>query len=783
MLLRFTIDRTGQTPPSETERRYAILKPLGLYAVVDVRSWWALVSNWRWLLAFALLTLGLIYLGLVTAVHARWSSLPENRVRWIDVALAPVRWEEFRHRRGDTTIAGALAALERREVNQAFFDLSAGVALSPGNLRGRSLLAELIGYWDPERARTLLIEGQDYDPNSSVLIESTFAFFARQQAHADALEYAARLLDSQREPALPPDLRRIVLNARLQTLLTLGREAEALAVAVMLPDEPTTAAGRTTLRLATRLLARAGRHDEALAKLRILFQQEPDAPDLATLEGEIALAAADDTRLTTAIRRLKVVYPESINPLLFAYRAWHLRNRTTLRDAVEADIFTYFAGDNTAMQRFGGLLVELELPEALKRTQNTAVRHGLNAFAFQAQMTDLALRRGDFDHAFRTLQDWEWLLSNVKPEQRGFPEFLRRLTRATIDSGTANTTLLVNHLLTLRGQTNPEHFAYAITTLQRAGKVAAAVEVAALSVRYFPYADRLKSLHREVEAAYAAQNAAKDAAEAAVRSATTTRFSEAETILAEIDAHLASGAYTVVRKQLQDLRLARPAWSIEQEPAVELRRVKLAVYTEEGIDARLVIRRYLGTYRGTEEALNLIAFARSLLERKQVAPARMIQGEIAAARAHVPDVMAALESLGPDERFQALTSSPESALAFLDQLLRQNEPDQVLHQVDQIRQLRPAWGEAAEPALAAREFRARWQLQQKPAALLIFRNLVVRAGPRRVAAFKLVRELIAEGDRTTAIQLAREVNLLLPDDRAALILQQEAEAPVLAPRS
>lgn len=783
MLLRFIIDRTGPAAPSETERRIPLVPTLGLHLVINRRAWWALVSNWRWWLALAFAVLALLYLGLVTAVHARWSSLPNNHVRWIDVALAPVRWDEFRTRRGDTTIAGAIAALERGEANQAFFDLNAGVALAPGNLKGRALLAELIGYWDPERARTLLREGQAYDPISPILIEGTFAFFARQQAHDDALAYAAQLLDSQREPALPPATRRLVQNARLQTLLTLGRHAEALVVARTLPDEPATPAGRTTLRATVRALARLGHPDEAFAKLSLLYRADPDSPDLALLEGETALAAADDSRLTTAIRRLKVAYPESVNPLLFAYRAWHVRNRPTLRDAVESEIFTYFAHDNSAMQRFGGLLVELDLPEALKRTQNTAVRHGLNAFAFQAQMTDLALRRGDFDHAFRTLQDWEWLLSNVKPEQRGFPEFLRRLTRATIDSGTANTTLLVNHLLTLRGQTNAEHFAYAITTLQRAGKIAAAVEVAALSVRYFPYADRLKSLHREVDAAYAAQNAAKDAAETTLRHAVTTRFSEAQTILAELDDHLANGAYTAVRKQLQDLRIARPAWSVEQEPAIELRRVKLALSTEEGIDARLAIRRYLGSYRGTEETLSLIAFARSLLDRQQVAPARMIQSEIAAARAHVPEVMAALEALGPDERFRALTRSPESALAQLDQLLRQNEPDQVLQQLEQLRQLRLSWIETAEPLLATREFRARWMLQQKPAALLIFRNLVIRSGPRRTAAFKLVRELIAEGDRTTALQLAREVGTQLPDDRAALILQQEAETPVLAPRS
>lgn len=783
MLFRFIIDRSAQPVIPDTERHFALLKPLGLYLVIDLRAWWGILTNWRKLLLIALVLLVVIYAGLVTAVHSRWRSLPGNQVRWIDVALAPLRWEQFKVRRGDTTIAGALKSFERGELNQAFFDLSAGVALSPGNLRGRTLLAEMIGYWDPERARTLLTEGEQYGAGTDILLESTFGFFERQRAYSDTLTLASRLLDPRVEQPLSPAVRRIVINARTRALLELGRNTEALEAVRTLPDDFSNKAGLLTLRLKARALSRANLHQEARDTIRLLMAQEPEAPDIAMLEGELALAAADDQRLTTAIRRIKVAYPESINPLLFAYRAWHLRGRTTLRDSIESEIFTYFAHDNAAMQRFGGLLVELDLPEALKRTQNTAVRRGLNAFAFQAQMTDLALRRGDYDHAFRSLQDWEWLLSNVKPEQRGFPEFLRRLVRATIDSGTANTTLLINHLLTLRGQTNPEHFAYAISILEKAGKLPAAVEVAELGVRYFPYSDKLRSLNQGVAAAYAKQNADKEAVEAAVRTAVTDRYSEAESILSEIDNALASGAFTAARRQLQDLRVARPAWYADQEPAIELRRLKLAVYTEEGIDARLVVRRYLGVYRSGEEALGLLAFARSLLDRQMTTQARMIQSEVAAARANLPDVAAALKALGTDERYEALTRSEESALALLDQQLGQNDPDHLLQLLDQLRQSRPAWLEQAEPALISREFRARWMLNQRPAAMLLFRNLVVRSGPRRTAAFKLVRDLIAEGERTTALTLAREVNTLLPDDRAAIRLQQEAEAPVLSPRS
>jgi hypothetical protein len=47
----------------------------------------------------------------------------------------------------------------------------------------------------------------------------------------------------------------------------------------------------------------------------------------------------------------------------------------------------------------------------------------------------------------------------------------------------------------------------------------------------------------------------------------------------------------------------------------------------------------------------------------------------------------------------------------------------------------------------------------------------------RAAAFKLVRDLIAEGEEGRALVLAREIARQLPGDPAATKLLKEAEAP------
>lgn len=781
MLIRFSLDPEGIIPVPPGERRYLILPRVGLYLHFRHQTWWSFVSDWRKVTA-ALVLLGLLaYLGAATLLHAHWATKPGNKVEWVDVALAPFRWEEFRVRRGETAIAGALLSLERGELSQAFFDLSAGVVRAPRHTKGRTLLVEMIGYWDPNRAQQLLNEGLELDPADPELLRALFSFQEIHHAPALTLETVAPLLDGPQAAALSPLARARCVNARATALLALERAAEADDLLVAAALDPATDEGRRALRLRIRAALRTQRFAEADTAWKQLTRAQPDAPENHLFDGEIALASADDERLARAIRRIKVAYPDTIDPLLFAYRAWHQRGRTTLRDGIEAEIFTYYPDDNAALQRFGTLLVELDLPEALKRTQNFGVRNGLNPFAFQAQMTDLALRRHDFDEAFRTLQQWEWLLSNVRSSQRGYPEFLRRLVRATVDGGTANTTLLVNHLIGLRGQVTPEHFKYAITALERAGKLGAATQVAEIGHRYFPFAEALQADGTRVRAALERQNAEQADSQRTARQLIEGKIGDAETVLAQLDAALAAGQFISARNQLQQVRIVRPAWYGENESAIELRRLKLAVLTEEAVDARIVVRRYLGAYRTAEDALGVLAFARKLVDAKQEGAARLLQSEVASARGTMPEVAEALEGFGPDQRWLALTQSRESALALIDQQLARLDPDSVLALLDQLNNARPDWLEDARPALEMREFRSRWALQQKPSAMLIFRNLVLKQGVRRAAAFQLVRELIAEGDRATAQLLAKEINTLLPDDRAALKLQQEAEAPAPNP--
>ena len=77
------------------------------------------------------------YLILTTAWFMMLSQRATNYVTWEDCVLAPLRWEEIKHKRGDAYIAEGIIALENRKWSDAMLKLQTGLAHSPGNWRGR----------------------------------------------------------------------------------------------------------------------------------------------------------------------------------------------------------------------------------------------------------------------------------------------------------------------------------------------------------------------------------------------------------------------------------------------------------------------------------------------------------------------------------------------------------------------------------------------------------------------------------------------------------------------
>lgn len=642
-----------------TDTRWWLLWAVGLRVEAQREPVLDVALYWKRLLVALLLSVTAGYITGVTALHQWWGRQPETRVAWLDIARAPLDRQKFRELRGERMIALGQAKAERGRLTEAVFDLQAGLARAPRHLEGRLTLVRVWTTLNRERALKVTEDGLRLRPDEPELLGALFELYALMGADARALAQSAEILAPGRQPPLAAAARRVVANARAALLLP-GKADEALRLLETLPAAVGTRAEQRSLRLKLQALRELGRETAAAA----LLAQVPRDPERATrVEAEWAIAAGDAVAFEAALRRLKVESKEPMLTSLLAIRAWHELKRPTFRAAAVVEFIRFHGGEERALQALGALAVELDLPLLLLRAEQEAAKQRFNPFAFQVHQTELALRRGEIEEARRRLPGWEGTLPELPEQQRDLPEFFARLVRATVEDGEAQNAALVAHVQRCGPRLPARFFKLAIETLERAGNIATAAQMADLGVRFLPLND--------------------------------------------------------------DLRGEQP--------------------------------------RLTE---------------------RVAQQKIAAAR-----MGAAATIPNPAERRSEVDAADfadgAAVVAAVDEALAAQDPARALRIMHAVRRAGPAWLAEVEPSLGMREFRARRAQGEMPAAMIAFRDLVLKSGLPRAAAFRLVRELIATGDGEMALQLAHEVVRLVPGERAAAVLHKEAEAaapmPILTP--
>lgn len=756
------------------DRRLWFLGAVALRVEKAAHVTWVLEVLWKRVLAALSLTLLAGYLLSVTALYFWWDRLPGNQVGWADVALAPLRWQRLREKRGDSAVAVALQRLRERDFVEAYYGLRAGLARSPGNAAGRVALARLLAANDPVQALKVLEEGVVRTPNHLELLRALFVTYALQQSPTRALEWSARLLSPAQHPALDAAARRLVANTRAELLLGAKDAAAAEALLAELPEETDTVEGRRTLRLRAQALGLLGKLPEAR---QLLARQARAAQEDYRAEAELAIAADDAAGLESALRRMRATAPEQPMPYLYAVQAWHRMRRLTLRDTAESEFFQLFGRNDQALQLFAAMAVSLDLPDSVRRAEEVARASRFSTFAFRVHLSELALRRGDVDEAFRRWREWEPAIETLPPAQRQYPEFISRLIRASVAGGEQQGGGLVSHLSQLRGRATPAMYRLAADVLARAGHFMAARDVVGAGLRYYPYCESLRALEPGLVAASAKMAAPAPAggAEPPVPAAVPVPPTAAQAV-AQLDAALASDAYGTARDLLRAIRAGRAAWLEQSENALALRETELAVRTQDALTARAAVRRYLEKARPEADLMRLVRLAGQLARGDELALARMLHGELTVANPPA-SVSLALRQLNLPDDLVAFAASAATALAELDRALRQGRPADGLRLLEHVRRREPTWLGEARAELGVREVRLRWALDQRPLALAALKEIVIRPGASRAAAFRLVRDLIAEGDAATAQALAREIVRLLPEDKAALTLLREAEVP------
>ncbi|MFI5336078.1 MAG: hypothetical protein ACHQ5A_04800 [Opitutales bacterium] len=773
MKLQVSLNPSWPRELAPDDRRFWLLRSVALRIVIRTDPLWDVEIYWKRLLAAGTILLVAGYLALVTAAWWWWARNPHNEVRWTDAVLAPVRWQQLQRQRGDTAIATALDQLKQKDYTDAYYGLRLGLARSPANTPARVVLAYMLSGQDPAQSLSLLEEGLRYTPGDLDLLHALFGAYAAQQAGALALTRAEELLTPGHAPAVSSEARCYVGLLRCSLLIEAGRLPEAdhaLSEIQALATSPTDLSAWNRLKIG--LLLRRENIPEAQAWLRGHFSPGSTAPEDLNLAAEIALASGDEEALSIALRRMKLASSDSVGEHLLAYRTWHRAKKPARLQAEESEFFALFGSNDAALQALAALAVNLEHPETIQRVSAIAKANHLSTFAFQVHLTELALRQGKFEEAFRQTREWEQGVDTLASGQRFYPQLVLRLVHACVTGGEQPARLLLGTLSQGRGQAQSGVYRLAVETLERSGNLAAAQQIAAAGLRLYPASDSLLAARDRLQLN---QDRTGRTGEIAATAPTIAIPATAGEALHRVDAALAAGNPVQARDLLSALRDHPPAWFEAQEGEFAAREVVLSLQTEDLISARARVGDYLARHRNAAGALRLVALARDYLARHRPAEARLLHDAIAAQPGLLPAVRDALATLDLPDDLSVAAVSPASALAALDQYFARRQYADADRLLTYLRDRKPDWLASAATDLAVREVPLRFALDQRPLAMSVFKEIVVLPGAPRSAAFRLVRDLLARGDPEQARLLAQETVRLLPDQPAAAKLLQEVE--------
>ena len=774
MQFKFSFNPSLKRRLAPGDRRIWLLRSIAWGIKPNVDPLWSFeIYHRRLLLSLSLLTVS-GWLLAVTGLFLWLDQKPRNQVGWSDLA-APWHWAGLRAKHGDTAVLVALDQIKAKDYANAFYQLGVGLARSPANVEGRLALAALQADYNPKGAVTLLEEGirpGGYDPR---LLNGLLSLYARFQVQSHALTVVSGLL-ADGPTRVPPESRRLLQRAQVVLLLQMSRYAEAEEFLRTIPPAGTDAAGQQDLQ--AELLLRTGR--AAAAKKHSDEHGLAESPAHFRQAAEIAIALEDAGALQSALRRIKAQSPNDYHVYLFAFQAWHRMKRPGFRAEEEQKYYQAYARNEEALQAFAALAVNLDLPEIVTRTQQVAVNAHFSPFAFRVHQTELALRRGEMDRAIRYLRDWEGSLETLPLPQRYYPEFIRRLTHTAFSGTPAQISYLLGHLAANRGQALLPVYNLALSVLEKNGHLTGAGQVLEAGARLYPQSEPLLVSQKRLagQLALAPSTAVTPAApEPPSAASRQTLPATAEDALAQVDGLLLKDALAAARDLLRAIRVQKPAWQEGRETELALREIELAFLSLDRIAGRSTARTYLYHHQDEAAMLQLVTLVSRLVARNYLVEARLLYDEIAAAPSATERIQQALLGLKLTDDLAAVAANEMSTLAAFDRHILTQEWVQAESLLKYLVAKPPAWLAAAQSQVKVREIQIRLGLDQRPMALAALQDLTSKSGAPRSAAFKLIRDLLARGEKKTALLLAREIARLLPDNPAAVKLLKTAAGP------
>jgi tetratricopeptide (TPR) repeat protein len=559
----------------------------GFYDRVEGEPDSGLAISLRGLLAWGAAGAALGYVGLATAVHHVWQKNPYNRLTYVDAVLYPLRRPQIAEKKGQAFIAQGIDFFRQQKFHEAANLLRLGLARTPDDAEARKTLAQyyVLVNQRPLALRVLQEGLKDAYPGRAYL-EPLFAAAEQAEDFAFVVDISGRYLP-QLEKAGSEAARRWLVERRFSALSSLGRHAEALALA----EGQGGSDAMMELRVIALLALQRGEDAAAtLAKWREQPGANPAVIARLSVRTYRELGRFDD--MTRSLQELRALAPADPAPSVFAVIQQAIAARDAAALTALEDYVFRFGGDVANLLLVAEPLGQINHVELLTRCIALAEERGYPLQRFRSLQVEALLHRGRWEEAVR-------VLATIPPSTgrdtvlaglwRTWVERLVDVSRTPTD---ASQLALVDFL---RQRPWPATiFKKTIDALNASGRRDAVRDVLALATRVFPASEWFKAEAEKVNALLAASSVAPGAAETVpVRSGVDVN-DEAVFWNRLEDATLAA-AWSDAAKLIHSARQARPApaWLSRRDAELRAVHVEVAAHLRDRLAMTSSARLYL----------------------------------------------------------------------------------------------------------------------------------------------------------------------------------------------
>lgn len=546
-----------------------------------------LAISGRGLLAWSAGLLLLAYFGAAGVATQWFRRNPYNKIQFSDVLTWPVHRQQVARLRAEAWLAEGKAAMKRGRWGEGTFYLRHGLDVVPEDFESRALLAEFyVAVGDRARGLSLIEAGLKYGLVAQSGLQPALNVAVAGEEWQVALRLCDRALEQYREAGKWTD-GQWLLSRKLAILTRTGRAAEALPLAEAEGDD-----AMILVKLEhARALVALGRAPAA-ADLISRWRQAPGSRDQRELLTEFVNVLRESGRfeeMDQALAELRSLFSDRPEALALAV----IQRATAHRAAAAAleDYIFRFGADAANLMLVAPALAAIPDFPLLQRVVGAAQERGFDSRPFRMFVAEARLRAGDTPGFLRETAEIQKLPDVPARDATIWLQWTKTLADALTSpqSGAADSLVVF-----LRG--NPlalDAHRLTVAALRRAGKLEAARDVLLLSRRLYAESVDLAVQQKDVKGALALAAAATAAA--TVAPAAVAVANDWNEFVGPVDAAIAGANWGEARRLIRQLRQSTPVpdWLAAHDAELVWRELRTAQALKDSLALQIATRAYV----------------------------------------------------------------------------------------------------------------------------------------------------------------------------------------------